>query len=202
MHLTCAMYRFPSRSKLYYRHQTPARCQYYSIASCTSSHPHLASCTGTWWPEIATEKVCSQMNLIPQTGISMFSFFPRFIACLCVCCVFWRKEWRTFFKSSQWVVHIFCLPSQFIRKLWTSQVAQWLRTCLPMQGTWVRPLVREDPTCRWATKPVCHNYWACAPQREATTMRSPCTTMKSRPRSLQLEKAHAQQRRPNAAINK
>ena len=31
-----------------------------------------------------------------------------------------------------------------------------------MQGTRVWPLVREDPTCRGATKPMCHNYWACA----------------------------------------
>ena len=31
-----------------------------------------------------------------------------------------------------------------------------------MQGTRVRALVREDPTCRGATKPVRHNYWACA----------------------------------------
>ena len=31
-----------------------------------------------------------------------------------------------------------------------------------MQGTRVRCLVREDPTCRRATKPVCHNNWACA----------------------------------------
>ena len=33
-------------------------------------------------------------------------------------------------------------------------------------------------------------------------MRSPCTAMKSSPRSLQLEKAHVQQRRPNTAKNK
>ena len=39
-----------------------------------------------------------------------------------------------------------------------SLVAQWLRVCLPMQGTRVRALVWEDPTCRGATKPVCHNY--------------------------------------------
>ena len=31
---------------------------------------------------------------------------------------------------------------------------------LPMQGTWVRSLVREDPTHHGATKPVCRNYWA------------------------------------------
>ena len=41
-------------------------------------------------------------------------------------------------------------------------MAQWLRICLPMQGTRVRALVREDPTCHGATKPVRHNYWAYA----------------------------------------
>ena len=40
----------------------------------------------------------------------------------------------------------------------TSLVAQWLRIHLPMQGAWVRALVREDPTCHGATKPVHRNY--------------------------------------------
>ena len=40
----------------------------------------------------------------------------------------------------------------------SSLVAQWLRICLPMQVTWVRALVWEDPTCRRATRPVSHNY--------------------------------------------
>ena len=40
----------------------------------------------------------------------------------------------------------------------TSLVAQWLRICLPMQGTRVRALVWEDPTCRRATRPMSHNY--------------------------------------------
>ena len=39
-----------------------------------------------------------------------------------------------------------------------SLVAQWLRIRLPMQGTQVRALVCEDPTCRGATKPVRRNY--------------------------------------------
>ena len=43
-----------------------------------------------------------------------------------------------------------------------SLVAQWLKIRLLMQGTRVRSLGREDPTCRGATKPVRHNYWACA----------------------------------------
>ena len=46
-----------------------------------------------------------------------------------------------------------------IQKEWrASLVAQWLRIHLPMQGTWVRALVWEDPTCHRATKPVRHNY--------------------------------------------
>ena len=39
-----------------------------------------------------------------------------------------------------------------------SLVAQWLRIRLPMQGTPVCALVREDPTCRGAARPVSHNY--------------------------------------------
>ena len=46
----------------------------------------------------------------------------------------------------------------------TSLVAQWLRIRLPMQETRFWAVIREDPTCRGATKPVCHNYWECVPQ--------------------------------------
>ena len=31
-----------------------------------------------------------------------------------------------------------------------------------MQGTRVRALVQEDPTCHGATEPVRRNYWTCA----------------------------------------
>ena len=117
-----------------------------------------------------------------------------------------------------------CSPQQTSCALnpiwWASLVVQWIRICLPMQGTWVWSLVQEDPSCRGATKPVRHNYWACALEpashncwspcawspcsttREATAMRSPRTATKSSPRSLQLEKAHMQQWRPNTAKNK
>ena len=44
---------------------------------------------------------------------------------------------------------------------WTFLVGQWLRICLPRQGTWVRSLVWEDSTYRGAAKPASHNYWAC-----------------------------------------
>ena len=63
-----------------------------------------------------------------------------------------------------------------IWKLGASLVAQWLRIHLPMQGTWVRALVRQDPTCRGATGPMRHNLLslrsrACEPQ-----LLSPCAT--------------------------
>ena len=81
--------------------------------------------------------------------------------------------------------------------LGASLVAQWLRIRLPMQGTQVHSLVREDPTGCGATKPMCHNYWS-----PSAAMRNLCNATKSSPRSLQLEKAGAQQRRPNAAKKK
>ena len=78
-----------------------------------------------------------------------------------------------------------------------------------MQGTQVQALVQEDPTCRGATKPVRHNYWACEPQllnpcaatteartprasalqQEKPPMRSPRTATMSTPHSPQLEKS-------------
>ena len=42
--------------------------------------------------------------------------------------------------------------------LGASLVAQWLRIRLPMQGTGVRALVQEDPTCHRTTKPERRNY--------------------------------------------
>ena len=101
----------------------------------------------------------------------------------------------------------------------TSLVAQWLRICLPMQGTRVRGLVREDPHMLWSnyvhapqllslrsrahesqllspcsTTTEAHVPRAHTPQQEMpTAMRSPRTATKSSPQSPQLEKARAQQ---------
>ena len=61
----------------------------------------------------------------------------------------------------------------------------------------VPQLLSPHATTTEARAPRAH-----APQREATTMRSLRSAMKSSPRSLQLEKASTQQQRPNAAKNK
>ena len=48
-------------------------------------------------------------------------------------------------------------PFRLLKNIGASLVAQWLRVCLLMQGTRVRALAWEDPTCREAAGPVSHN---------------------------------------------
>ena len=60
------------------------------------------------------------------------------------------------------------------------------------------------PRSNWAREPqlLSLRVWSlCSATREATTVRGPHTAMKSGPRLPQLEKALAQKRRPNIAIN-
>ena len=57
----------------------------------------------------------------------------------------------------------------------------------------------------WAREPelLSLRVWSlCSATREAATVRDPHTAMKSGPRLPQLEKALAQTRRPNTAVNK
>ena len=90
---------------------------------------------------------------------------------------FWKlKVWKFFFFFKQSVSllaeqhtldldlawEVLVCNFHFLRSfLGTSLVEQWLRVHLLMQGTWVWFLVWEDPTCRAATRPMRHNYWAC-----------------------------------------
>ena len=89
-----------------------------------------------------------------------------------------------------------------------------------MQGTQVWSLVLEDPTCRGATKPVGHNYWACvlwgpraatteaheprasAPQEKPLQWEGRAAEGRIAPLSPQLEKARAQQLRSSTAKRK
>ena len=66
-------------------------------------------------------------------------------------------------------------PLQWNRnKYWgTSLVAQWLRVCMPIQGTRIRALVWVDPTCHGATGPVSHNYWTRTPRAGAPQQEKP-----------------------------
>ena len=61
------------------------------------------------------------------------------------------------------------------------------------------------PRSSWAREPqlLSLRIWSlCSATREATVVRGPRTAMKSGPRLPQLEKALAQERRPNTATNK
>ena len=75
-------------------------------------------------------------------------------------------------RSSQprnWT-QVSCIAGRFFtdwakREAWSG----WeVENPLPIQGTQVQSLLQEDPTCLRATKPMCHNYWACAPQQGKT----------------------------------
>ena len=69
-------------------------------------------------------------------------------------------------RNSRWRESLFRLGQKadvyygpkIVNHLGASLVAQWLRIGLLMQGTRVRALVWEDPTCRGATRPVSHSY--------------------------------------------
>ena len=84
-----------------------------------------------------------------------------------------------------------------------------------MQGTRVRALVWEDPNCCRAAKPTSHNYGTWEPQllkparlepvlrnRRGHRNEKPAHPSEEWPPLPQLEKACAQQRRPNTAKNK
>ena len=48
----------------------------------------------------------------------------------------------------------------FLKNWGASLVVCSLRICLPMQGTQVQSLAREEPTCHGATKSEHHNSWS------------------------------------------
>ena len=84
-------------------------------------------------------------------------------------------------------------------------------------GARVWSQVQEDSTCGGATKPMCQNYWALTLETESLSYWSPrtlkrpalqqekqlqweaCAPRESSAGSLQLEKAHGQEWRPNTA---
>ena len=71
-----------------------------------------------------------------------------------------------------------------ISSLGTSLVIQSLKICLAMQGTRIQLLVEElrsHMPC-WATKPMCHNYWAHAICSLSATVKDPTCCNQDPPR--------------------
>ena len=54
-----------------------------------------------------------------------------------------------------------------------SLIVQCLKICLAIQETQVQSLSQQDPTCHGATKPVCHDYWACTPRAHVLQRQKP-----------------------------
>ena len=65
-------------------------------------------------------------------------------------------------------------------------MAQWLGIHLPMQGTCVQALVREDPTCHGATKPVLLSLHSRAREPQLLSLRA-TTTEACTPRACALQ---------------
>ena len=102
--------------------------------------------------------------------------------------------------------HYIHLPGQKTTSA-ASLVVQWLRIHFAVQGMPVPTLVREDPTCLGATKPMSRNYWSPCAIEPALHKRSHCNEKSEDHNSravptLQPDKAHVQQRRPSAVKNK
>ena len=91
-------------------------------------------------------------GIFPDQGMNLIFFYSCCFFCLLVLVSVCILE-----------LYLSCLILGYLLMLkecstGTSLVAQWLRILLPVQGTQVRALVREEPTCRRATKRVRHNY--------------------------------------------
>ena len=85
-------------------------------------------------------------------------------------------------------------------------VVQWIRILLPMQGTWVQSLVREDPTCHRAANPMKHNFcspgtWSLCSATENHHEKKPVHLNKESP-LFAATRESPQQPRPSAAKRK
>ena len=100
----------------------------------------------------------------PQCILKLFSWVNSHVLFIVQCFFFFFKE-----------VYFLNVISR------TSQVVQWLRIGLPVQGTWAQSLVLEDPTCYRTTKPCVPQLLSPYSAREATVMRSLDTASRGSP---------------------
>ena len=115
------------------RHSLTTQPRIITLASSLTHHPFMSFITGTFIKYYAAYSACAISCLLNARIPS-------------TCCGLSPR----------------CGLSPLRTKGGTSLGMQGLRIRLPMQGTQVRALVWEDPTCHRATKPVRHNFWACA----------------------------------------
>ena len=100
---------------------------------------------------------CFLLPPLPPSFPSPLVPFPSLSFSVLIPFPFSSSDLRSDFSLNSFIKD--CLYSYRVKKLLrTSLVAQWLGIRLPVRGTRVQALVREDPTYRRATKPMRHNY--------------------------------------------
>ena len=87
-----------------------------------------------------------------------------------VCDLSMNRGWRMQ-EPEKWR---FRVAQMWSFKICRAGLPQWLRIFLPMQGTWIRSLVREDSTCHRETKSALR-YWTRALEPRSCNYWSPCT---------------------------
>jgi len=117
-------------------------CSVWNVLAFISSSPwgqrvRAAVNRMTWCDDLFMEKL-EWGSLGSRNGLP--SFFKVVVLCSKRCLIFPAKERKMLFKNS-WI--------------WAS--------LQKMQETQVWSLIQEYPTCHRATKPMCHDCWACAP---------------------------------------
>ena len=172
-----------------------------------SFHWPVTMCPACWgWPEVSL-RLCSPLpNLEDSICFQRqqpFGFWSRnmLLKCQFLIQIVYFTQCGWFFTTghvlnvsplhievsgrslSRQHLGVICAQPANESPLWISLVIQWLRVCLPMQGTPVQSLVREDPTYRGAAKPMCHNYraWALEPgSRKFCKSRTPEPVLRSK----------------------
>ena len=122
-------------------------------------------CISAWPHHLGVDPRRSGLDILHPSVLHLWALVPVFLSSCRVKGAALRTQGDA--QSDDWgggkQLQTFYLYFATLKKInGASLVAQWLRVHLPMQGTWVRALVREDPTCRGVTKLGRHNYWACA----------------------------------------
>ena len=107
----------------------------------------------------------SLVYILRTTSLSFLSDLPKIVRWLME-----KLEFKSFDSRFGYLTNLYFKtirdkafsdpPTRHDALLYIKKIPR-LGICLPMQATEVWGLVREDPTCHRATKPVHHNYWAC-----------------------------------------
>ena len=196
---------------------SPKHQEHRGTLGCICSHPFLSLVSEE---EVALFLLKAHLPFIQSTNIYIkYLLFDRYCT----------RSWG--YSGEQSSSHSGGRGDQQVNKKIIKRLPWWLsgkKIFLPVQEDMGSVPSLEDSTCHGATKPVCHNYWACAlepgshnywahipellkpkcpraraPQQEKSLQWGAHTLqLESSPRSLQLEKACMQQQRPSTAKTK